>query len=610
MTDTTERTHSTRLTRILDAVRAEAVQGKHQDLVEHLDAATPADRGERIRVVVVGETNRGKSTLVNSLIGRPLLSPVSAEVTTSCWLELSYGERDEAIVLLADPAAPGTPRRVPIDVRDVARYVALTEIADPVLGVEVKLRAPLLRDLVLVDTPGVGGLQEGHAQATLAALGQADAVLFVCDATQPILAPEVAFLAEAAVRVPAVVVAATKRDTNADFEVVVAETRARLAARDELRDAPVFAVSAPLADRATDVEDAGIAARLIELSGMAELVGTLKRQAASGADALRAANAARVAARVCRVLLARAEESAAHALGDADRERELETEIATLAGLLADREWLMSATDRRLADLRDETAGGFTTAVSELRDRFRAEAEHGPANRLDALAPRMIADLTALGVTTLEATEERTARVAAVLLDRLGFGGVARPAPQPAGRRSGPAVPRFSDDAPARAQAGLTVATDVFEKLTKIAGGAAAVVTFLTGPGVLAACLALAAGAGWWRYHSGAEGERRKQLAAWVASAAEEERAGFDRELTERIRRVRTYLDEVLPELITARRRELTRLRGELADLERAGVRARQAAAASLTTLVAVLTGLLRDADELAAELLERKPTP
>src|SRR6185369_5456891 len=44
----------------------------------------------RPRIVVVGETKRGKSSLVNMLIGVPNLSPVDAAVATSSYLQFVY----------------------------------------------------------------------------------------------------------------------------------------------------------------------------------------------------------------------------------------------------------------------------------------------------------------------------------------------------------------------------------------------------------------------------------------------------------------------------------------------------------------------------------------
>lgn len=572
-----------------------------------LGSLPAAGDGGQVRVVVVGETNRGKSSLVNTLIGRPLLSPVSAAVMTSCWLELSYAERDESTVLLADPATPGTPRRQRIDVRDVARYVGLREVSDPVLGVEVKLPAPLLRDMVLIDTPGVGGLQEGHGQATLAALQRADALLFVCDATQPILGPEVAFLAEAASRVPAVVIAATKSDANPDFEEVVGETRTRLARHELLRGTPVFAVAASLADYAGMVEDAAMAARLRSLSGIAELAEALKRQAAAGGNTLRAGNIARVAGTVCRALLSQARESAANAVDDPGREQSLQAEVEALADLLADRGRLTAETHRLLDGLRNDLLAGFGASVEDLRIRFATEAGHGPVSRLDALAPRMIADLTALGVTTLEQLEARAVEVTSALLDRFGC--------DPAANRfSTTTTPRRTRPLPGEpsaagaAEAGFATATDVFDRMEKVLRGAAAVVTFLTAPVVLGACVALAAGAGWWRFHRSAESSRRKELLAWVDSVAAGETSSFGRELSQRIREAERFLGEALPGLISTRRSDLARMRTELTELRRLGERQRQAAVAALAAQVSVLTVLAAESNEIAAAARERRP--
>jgi len=65
-------------------------------------AATDADQASRLTltqraggsvptVVVIGETNRGKSCLVNALLGTPDLSPVDAGTATATYLVLEYG---------------------------------------------------------------------------------------------------------------------------------------------------------------------------------------------------------------------------------------------------------------------------------------------------------------------------------------------------------------------------------------------------------------------------------------------------------------------------------------------------------------------------------------
>src|SRR5690606_40618541 len=56
---------------------------------------------------------------------------------------------------------------------------------------------PISGGLVLVDTPGVGGLGSAHGAATMAAVAGADAVVFVSDAAQEYTRPELDFLASA-----------------------------------------------------------------------------------------------------------------------------------------------------------------------------------------------------------------------------------------------------------------------------------------------------------------------------------------------------------------------------------------------------------------------------
>jgi hypothetical protein len=79
----------------------------------------------------------------------------------------------------------------------------------------VEIRVPrrlLASGLALVDTPGVGGLHSVYGAATMAALGTADVVVFVTDASQELSAVEIDVLRTAADRCPTVVCVLTKTD--------------------------------------------------------------------------------------------------------------------------------------------------------------------------------------------------------------------------------------------------------------------------------------------------------------------------------------------------------------------------------------------------------------
>ena len=65
-----------------------------------------------------------------------------------------------------------------------------------VLHVEITHPAPVLRDVVLIDTPGIGSTYRHNTEATINFLPQCDAALFVVSTDPPITEVEVAFLAE------------------------------------------------------------------------------------------------------------------------------------------------------------------------------------------------------------------------------------------------------------------------------------------------------------------------------------------------------------------------------------------------------------------------------
>jgi GTP-binding protein EngB required for normal cell division len=149
-------------------------------LLDRLDAA-------RLRLLVVGEAKRGKSTLINALLGRDVLPsgviPLTAVATT-----VRYGDDPRIEVAFLD----GHQEKHPLTA--LADFV--TEVRNPrnkrlVAGVTVYLDAPILAGGVeLVDTPGTGSVFQWDTQAAHEALRTMDAAVFVLTADPPISASE------------------------------------------------------------------------------------------------------------------------------------------------------------------------------------------------------------------------------------------------------------------------------------------------------------------------------------------------------------------------------------------------------------------------------------
>jgi len=260
------------------------------------DAAAEVDRLRRRvvtrpSIVVVGETKRGKSSLVNALIGVPDLSPVDAAVATACYLEFVPGVQAGATAWL-----PGRADPVPLDLSQLRDWATplgrLPDDQRPPRRIEVTHPAPLLQYLSLVDTPGTGGLDPDHARVALEAAAQATALLFVVDAAAPFAQPELEFLIEASKRVDLVVFALTKTDAYPGWRTVLADNREQLRAHaPRFGSAPWFPVSARLAELARTVP-AEVAGELVRESRVAALQHALVELAGRG-HLLRQANVLR-----------------------------------------------------------------------------------------------------------------------------------------------------------------------------------------------------------------------------------------------------------------------------------------------------------------------------
>ncbi|MBK6870633.1 MAG: dynamin family protein [Kineosporiaceae bacterium] len=222
-----------------------------------------------IHLVVAGEFKQGKSSLVNALIGAPAC-PVDDDIATAVPTYVRYApEAGANLIFDGDP-----PRREPIPIADIRRHVVEGGRADtdtaagaPVAGVEVMVpRTMLSGGLVVVDTPGLGGLGSVHAAATLAATSMADAVLFVTDASQELTRSELDFLAQARELCGTVACLVTKIDFYPEWRTVRDLDVGHLRRLGD--DIPLLTVSSSLRSRAVQLNDTALNVE----SGFKELV--------------------------------------------------------------------------------------------------------------------------------------------------------------------------------------------------------------------------------------------------------------------------------------------------------------------------------------------------
>jgi Dynamin family len=270
-----------------------------------LDAGLPAGAAEvervlgqrppRPTVVVVGETKRGKSSLVNALLNMPGLSPVDSQIATSTYLVFQH-----AAAAAARAVVPGVPAPVPVPVGELADWAtAAGERPDgtpPPRLIEVDCTSPLLTNLTIVDTPGVGGLDAAHGEIALTAARQATALLFVLDAGAPLTRPELDFLVIASESVDLVLFAVTKTDAHRGWREIVEDDRALLREHaPRFADAPVLPVSSRLFEAAGKIAAGETAAKLRTDSGIIDVQLALQTRVAAKAAALHEANALRAA---------------------------------------------------------------------------------------------------------------------------------------------------------------------------------------------------------------------------------------------------------------------------------------------------------------------------
>lgn len=178
-----------------------------KDLLHQLSNLEQHLSSSRFTVAVVGEFNRGKSTLVNRLIGLDII-PTSDIPTTSVPIRV-VGSKQEGLL-----AKPGGNRKLPL--AEKSWDMLLPQDASQPGEVILYRNCPLLMeyDLEIIDTPGVNSQIKGDLTMAEWALGNCDCAILPIAAVTPLSQSEKMFLEERLLmkKIPRIMVILTKLD--------------------------------------------------------------------------------------------------------------------------------------------------------------------------------------------------------------------------------------------------------------------------------------------------------------------------------------------------------------------------------------------------------------
>lgn len=351
---------------VLDDTIAACITHHRTDLAGRLERRRALMVGPRMCVPVIGELNQGKSQLVNALVNAPICA-VGDDITTMTPTAIEHADVPTAALVTDVPTAgrraigpaDAEPARIPVPVEDVAKQALASRRND--VHAEIGLPRDLLSGgLVLVDTPGIGGLGSMRAASTFAVLANADAVLMISDATCELCPSELELIKKVAKVCPAVTVVLTKIDIVPRWRRVAERNRARLAAAGlEVNVIPVSATVRLTAARTGDQA-------LNEESGFVELVRWLRQDVLAQGDVLASRNTAVLTGAVTQQLLTPLSQALAQA-----KEGQLSEAHAQYRAAQHRLDELRRRSSRWQTMLGDEVADLISDVEFDLRERTR-----------------------------------------------------------------------------------------------------------------------------------------------------------------------------------------------------------------------------------------------
>ena len=145
---------------------------------------------EPFTLVMLGEFKRGKSTIINAILGKEL-TPTNATPETYTINEISFGNFRTVTAFLENG------RRIPLTIEDIKREKLeqrMKLFPSKIAYVQIKDNSPILNQIKIVDTPGLSDL-ESLDKEVRDYIVNADAIMYAASCLMPFSETEQTFLA-------------------------------------------------------------------------------------------------------------------------------------------------------------------------------------------------------------------------------------------------------------------------------------------------------------------------------------------------------------------------------------------------------------------------------
>ena len=168
--------------------------GTQQDIVEKIKTLKEKNQSKNFKVLVMGEFSAGKSTMINALIGEPIL-PERALTATAIITEIKYGADKKAVIYPIKGRWKGGDAPFEVPVTELRQYLLINHnigdadgentntmegnvIASPFERAEVFMPLDILKDGVeIIDSPGLNDVAS-HGDITHKYLPNVHAIIY------------------------------------------------------------------------------------------------------------------------------------------------------------------------------------------------------------------------------------------------------------------------------------------------------------------------------------------------------------------------------------------------------------------------------------------------